>query len=494
MIFTFAQILDIINIMRKNQLVFIAEQLGLNYLSDVDKTILSAAGIDLTKFTNSKGIIEHAFIFGLLSEALGDKRSKGMNYTQFKKFLKSGNFIPLTEDEEFALEQLKNRAYTDLNSLGNRIATGTSNIIIRANQTYQNKLRDIVKNKAMDAVKYRQSAAKLASEIGHATEDWERDWLRISYYLLQDAYNTGRAKSIFKAHGEDAEVWFTVLEGACKHCRELYLKDPDDPDSEPIVFKLKDIIANGNNIGRKADQLLPTISPIHPYCRCIVNYKDPNTEWDSSTKSFTKVKKYQPKSKKLQGIKLNIKVQKAEDDELNKGKTFRQRLSDAKRETNRTPSKAEIQAGNYKKGHISFGGYQYVIENPRGSYRRGEDKDGKKWSIRMNNTYGYFLGTLGKDKDHIDVFINDSVDLDKFNGKIYVIDQVNKDGTFDEHKVMYGFPNKTEAKKAYLSNYEKGWRGCGAITGASKQVFDAWIRGSKRKVKPFKDCVKNKER
>lgn len=111
----------------------------------------------------------------------------------------------------------------------------------------------------------------------------------------------------------------------------------------------------------------------------------------------------------------------------------------------------------------------------------------------MNNTYGYFLGTLGKDKDHIDVFINDSVDLDKFNGKIYVIDQVNKDGTFDEHKVMYGFPNKTEAKKAYLSNYEKGWRGCGAITGASKQVFDTWIRGSKRKVKPFKDCVKNKE-
>ena len=81
MIFTFAQILDIINIMRKNQLVFIAEQLGLNYLSDVDKAILSAAGIDLTKFTNSKGIIEHAFIFGLLSEALGDKRSKGMNYT-----------------------------------------------------------------------------------------------------------------------------------------------------------------------------------------------------------------------------------------------------------------------------------------------------------------------------------------------------------------------------------------------------------------------------
>ena len=493
MIFTLAQINDIIGILRKHKLLFIAEQLGLNYLSQTEKDILSAAGIDLTKYMNSSGIIEHAYLFGLLSEALGDDRAKDMNYQQFQKFIKSGNFIPLTEDEEFALEQLKNRAYTDLNSLGNRIATGTSNIIIKANQQQQNKIRDIVKKKSINAIKYRQSATKLASEFGNATKDWERDWLRIAYYLLHDAYNTGRAKSIFKEYGEDAEVWFTVLEGACKHCMKLYLTDPDDIDSEPIVFKLKDIVANGNNIGRKVDELLPTISPIHPYCRCMINHKRPNTEWDRTTRSFSKVKKYVPKNKKLQGVKLNIKIQKSEDDELDKNKTFKQRLSDAKRETNRNPSKAQIEAGNYKKGHISFGGYQYVIENAKGSYRRGIDKDGKKWSVRMNNTYGYFLDTIGKDKDHIDVFINDEVDLHNFNGNIYIIDQMNKDGNFDEHKIMYGFANKKEAKKAYLSNYEKGWTGCGAITEVSKKFFDEWIKGSKRKIKPFKDYVKNKK-
>lgn len=266
MIFSIAQINDIISILRRHQLVFIAEQLGLNYLSQADKDLLLAAGVDLAKYTNSQGIIEHAFLFGLLSEAIGDERSKDMTYDQFKKFLKSGNFIPLTEDEEFALEQLKNRAYTDLTSLGNRIATGTSNVIIRANQQQQNELQAIVKKKAINAVKQRQSATKLASELGHATEDWERDWLRIAYYIMHEAYNTGRAKSIFKAHGEDAEVWFTVLDNACEHCRRLYLKDPDDPDSEPIVFKLKDIIANGNNIGRKVADWKPTIAPIHPYC------------------------------------------------------------------------------------------------------------------------------------------------------------------------------------------------------------------------------------
>lgn len=310
MIFTFAQINDILGILKKNKLSMIAEQLGLNYLSQQDKDLLTAAGVNLAKFTNSQGIIEHAFIFGMLADALGDERAKKLNYQEFQKFLKSSNFIPLTQTEEFALEQLKMRAFTDLNSLGNRIGTGVSNLIIKANQEQQHKLKEIVREKAITAVKYRQSATKLASELGHATEDWERDWLRIAYYLLHEAYNTGRAQNILKEEGEDAEVYFDVLEGACKHCRELYLTDPEDEHSQPKIFKLKEIIENGSNIGRKSAEWLPTIGPIHPYCRCTLRHHDPNTEWDEETLAFTKVKKYKPKSKKLQGVKLNIKVTK----------------------------------------------------------------------------------------------------------------------------------------------------------------------------------------
>lgn len=487
MIFTPQQVTDIVSILTRHQLTFIAEQLGLNYLSPSDRAILTAAGIDLNQYTNAQGIVEHAYLFGLLSEALGDERAKNMNYQQFQKFIKSGQFVPLTEEERFVLEQVKTQSYNDISGLGSRIIQGTRNIVVRANLQQQNKIRDIIKQKAIDAVKFRKSAAKMASEIGHATGDWERDFLRIAYYVLHNAYNYGRARTIFRDYGEDAEVYFNVLKGACKHCMELYLTDPDDIESPPKIFKLKDVLANGNNIGRKVADWLPTISPIHPYCRCQVCRKDPNTEWDSETLSYTKIKKYVPKNKKLRNIKLNIKVTKAEDDEINKSVPFRQRLIAAKKDTNRHPSEAEIKAGNYKKGHISFGGYVYVIEKPKGGVRSGVDKDGNRWSTKMNNTYGYFLGTLGKDKDHIDVFINDDVDLDKFNGKIYIIDQVNTDGTFDEHKIMYGFANKADAKKAYLSNYSKGWKGCGAITGVPKEVFDKWIKSSKRKIKPFKD-------
>ena len=156
-------------------------------------------------------------------------------------------------------------------------------------------------------------------------------------------------------------------------------------------------------------------------------------------------------------------------------------LTAAEQETNTEPTDAQKEAGNYKKGHVKIDGYNITIENPKGSERSGLDKDGKKWSITMNNTYGYILGTEGVDGDHIDVFLSDNPS----EGNVYVVDQVNADGSFDEHKVMYGFPDIESARKAYLSNYEEGWQGLGNITGVSKEEFKKWVDSSHRKTKPF---------
>lgn len=143
------------------------------------------------------------------------------------------------------------------------------------------------------------------------------------------------------------------------------------------------------------------------------------------------------------------------------------------------PTDAQKEAGNYKKGHIKIDGFDITIENPRGSERSGVDAGGNAWSVTMNNTYGYIRGTEGVDGDHIDVFLGDTG-----NG-VYVVDQVNEDGSFDEHKVMYGFASMDEAKEAYLSNYSPGWKGLGNITGVSKETFKEWIDSSHRKTKPF---------
>lgn len=177
----------------------------------------------------------------------------------------------------------------------------------------------------------------------------------------------------------------------------------------------------------------------------------------------------------------------ANSSETSKGNAekFSLRLQDAINETDTEPTEGQKKSGNYKKGHVKFGGYDYTIENPKGSYRSGVDENGKKWKQKMNNTYGYILGTKGKDGDHLDMFINDKADLDSWNGNVYVVDQVFPDGTFDEHKVMYGFESEEDARKAYLSNYEQGWQGLGNITGVSKEDFDRWLEKSGRKTKAF---------
>lgn len=182
-----------------------------------------------------------------------------------------------------------------------------------------------------------------------------------------------------------------------------------------------------------------------------------------------------------------------EDDAKIVGNTkFSIRLKSAIEETETNPSDAQKESGNYNKGHIKFGGYDYTIENPKGSTRSGKDSDGKEWKVTMHDTYGYIRGKFGKDGDHLDMFINDKADLDNWNGDVFVVDQVNHDGSFDEHKVMYGYDSIDDAKKAYLANYSDGWQGLGNITGVSKDEFDKWLDTSKRKLKPFADYAKVK--
>lgn len=162
------------------------------------------------------------------------------------------------------------------------------------------------------------------------------------------------------------------------------------------------------------------------------------------------------------------------------------KIEAASAEVNTDPTKAQKEAGNYKKGHVQVGTFDITIEQPQGSVRKGTDADGKQWESKMNNTYGYIRGAVGVDGDHIDVFLSN--DIDGWNGrKVFVVDQYNPDGSFDEHKVMLGFNDQDEAKGDYLANYEQGWENGRRIdiTGVNLEDFEKWIESSKRKTKPF---------
>lgn len=172
--------------------------------------------------------------------------------------------------------------------------------------------------------------------------------------------------------------------------------------------------------------------------------------------------------------------------------TIKQKLEKERKKVNANPSEKQKESGNYTKGHININGFEITIENPKGSYRKGVDSNGKEWKIKMNNDYGYFLKSIGYDGDHIDVFLGNDFD----SKKIFVVDQ-KINGKFDESKVMLGFKTSNEAKKAYLSNYEKDWKGFHKITEVDEKTFKVWLYDGKKQRKAFseyKDIKLNKNK
>lgn len=290
----------------------------------------------------------------------------------------------------------------------------------------------------------------------------------------------------------------------------LDAKTLDDMASKDIVFRtlFYDYIKNADK-----EQMIPVLVKTNGLTRGTI-YDNGNVEddirfvynrlsrWMGSPKAasqflsslgFTGIK--YPAGTIMGGAEegdTNYVIFKPEDMKITEHTKFSLRLKSAIEETETNPSEAQKESGNYKKGHIKFGGYDYTIENPKGSTRSGKDADGKEWKVIMHDTYGYIRGKFGKDGDRLDMFINDKADLDNWNGDVFVVDQVNPNGSFDEHKVMYGYDSMDDVKKAYLANYSKGWKGLGNITGVSKDEFDKWLDTSNRKLKPFADYAKVK--
>ena len=157
-------------------------------------------------------------------------------------------------------------------------------------------------------------------------------------------------------------------------------------------------------------------------------------------------------------------------------------IANARKETNTNPTEGQKEAGNYKMGRVKIFGFDIAIENPKGSYRRGKDRNGKEWKTLMKNDYGYFTHTKAIDGDAVDVFLGNDFE----SKSIFAIDQ-KVGGKFDETKVMLGFNSEEEAKKAYLSNYQKDWNGFWRITEVSIEDFKDWLYDGYKQRKPFSE-------
>ncbi|MWV17577.1 hypothetical protein F3I16_16160 [Pseudomonas sp. L-22-4S-12] len=137
------------------------------------------------------------------------------------------------------------------------------------------------------------------------------------------------------------------------------------------------------------------------------------------------------------------------------------------------PTAAQIEAGNYKKGKVRVHGLELSIENPRGSERSGQRPDGSEWRHTMSDHYGYIRRTTGADGEQVDVYLGPQEESDQ----VFVVDQLNQqDGSFDEHKVMLGYPDEESAVAAYRSNFDADWQ-VGKVSAMPVTEFKGWLKG-----------------
>jgi DNA repair protein RadC/GNAT superfamily N-acetyltransferase len=106
-----------------------------------------------------------------------------------------------------------------------------------------------------------------------------------------------------------------------------------------------------------------------------------------------------------------------------------------------------------------------------------EETEGKtpRWSVTMPAAYGYVKRTTGKDGDQVDVYIGPNPK----SRQVYIIDQIDpKSREFDEHKVMLGFDDQSEAMAAYDQAFSDGTGESrrGAVTPMSMDAFRKWLR------------------
>jgi hypothetical protein len=135
---------------------------------------------------------------------------------------------------------------------------------------------------------------------------------------------------------------------------------------------------------------------------------------------------------------------------------------------------------------VSYHGIPVVIEWPKGSVREGKGKDGKTWRRTMNADYGFIDDTEAKgDEEPLDIYIASgdwSEGADSGNPKVYIIEQLDEHGDFDEYKLVAGVPDLETAQELYLSHYPKEW-------GQDRlgDCYEAALGSLRRKVEEHQD-------
>lgn len=166
------------------------------------------------------------------------------------------------------------------------------------------------------------------------------------------------------------------------------------------------------------------------------------------------------------------------------GRVSRETINGEAKKAHHSPSDAQVEAGNYRHGHVTLHGFDISIETPKGAARRGIGADGKPWENRHSTAhYGYLKRTEGADGEHVDTYLGPHHD----SRRIFVVNQYDPHKrAFDEHKIVMGARTLAEARRIYDDGFSDGSgpRRRWAIHEVDPDTFKAWL-ASPRAKRPF---------
>lgn len=222
------------------------------------------------------GLLNDAFLFGMLADALSESKAKNMDYAAFKEWVAQRE-MPLGQEERAALKHLKRSLASAIVGLGNRVDRHTHEVLVDADKNLRRRLAGEVKRELVQAVEKRKALGEVATALRKATGQYSRDWTRVAVTELNNAFQEGKLATIQKSNkGRDPLVFKRVRPDACEECKEAYLSK----GGVPRVFKLSELLAAGSNVGKARHERRATVSSLHPWCQCELQELPPGFSFD----------------------------------------------------------------------------------------------------------------------------------------------------------------------------------------------------------------------
>lgn len=309
MIFTPNEIQRLFGIIDFRLAKIVADVLGVEQLTPEDKILLEKNKVEWRKELGKISPYYQSYLFGKLSGVLSPSQLRSIDYSDFSKYIDKKQFKTLSIAEKAMFNAAATRTYTYIKSMGSRMKDILNNSISQEEikilaETQRQLEHTTIKREMIEGVLKKKSVQSIVSEIGHSLEDWNRDWGRIVETEMQGIYQIGVAQQIMENHGIDALVYKEVYPQACKYCIKAYTTQ--GIGSKPRIFKLIDLIANGDNIGVKAKDWKPVLGPQHPWCRCNLRYIPKGYVWDEELQTFVPPKDFERKVQRRSKVKIYV--------------------------------------------------------------------------------------------------------------------------------------------------------------------------------------------